>query len=102
MKSFQKVLSELIQKQQLLDRNHFESQNNCSSKDANIKQLENTLIETEGNKKLIENNQNYKTNETEIYNSTRKDHNYEMKQNAKANTLCQTVTKTKALNHENP
>ena len=100
----QKGLSELIQKHQLLDRNHFESQNNCSSKDANIKQLqiEKALIETEGNKKLIENNQNYKTNETEIYNYTQKDHNYEMKQNAKANTLCQTVTKTKTLNHENP
>ena len=43
MKSLQKDLSELIQKQQQLEQKYFESQGNCSSKEANIKQLEDTL-----------------------------------------------------------
>ena len=43
MKSKQKDLSGLIQKQQLLERKFFESQDNCSPKEAKIKQKENTL-----------------------------------------------------------
>ena len=55
----------------------------------------------EDNKKFIENNQNHKTNEIEIHNSTQQDHNYVIKQNTKANTICQPVPTTKTLNHEN-
>ena len=43
MKSKQKDLSGLIQKQQQLERKYFESQDNCSPKEAKIKQKENTL-----------------------------------------------------------
>ena len=50
---------------------------------------------------MVQNNQNHKTNETEIYNSAQQDHNYVMKQNTKANVICQPVPKTKAINHEN-
>ena len=90
----------------------FESPHNCSSKEANIKQLEETLKQKENtigillksniedNKKFTENNQNHKTNETEIHNSIQQEHDYVMKQNAKASTICQPVTKTKTLNDE--
>ena len=47
MKSLQKDFSELIQKQQQLERKHFESQDHCSSKEPNIKQLEDTLKQKE-------------------------------------------------------
>ena len=104
-------MSELIQKHQKLERKYFESQDNCSSKEANIKQLEDTLKQNENtidilksniedNKKFIENNQNHKINETEIHNSTQQDQSYVMKQNRKANTKCKLVAKTKTLNHE--
>ena len=106
MRSLQKDLSELIQKHQQLERKYFESQDSCSSKKANIKQLKDTLKQKENtigtlkgnienNKKFNENNQNHKTNEIEIHNSTQQDHDYAMKQNAKANTTCQTATQTK-------
>ena len=112
MKSLQKELSEIIQKHQQLEQKYFESQDNCSSNEGNIKQLEDTLKQKENtidilksnledNKKFIENNQNHKTNEIEIHNSTQQDHNYVIKQNAKANTICQPVPTTKTLNHEN-
>ena len=45
-------------------------------------------------------NQNHKTNEIKIPNSTQQDHNYVIKQNTKANTICQPVPTTKTLNHE--
>ena len=90
MKCLQKYLSEQIQKYQQLDRKYFESQDNCSSKEANTKQLEDTLKQKENtigilkgniedNKKFTENNQNDKTNETEIHNSTLQEHYYVMK-----------------------
>ena len=80
-------------------------------KDPNIKQLEDTLKQKQNtidilksnikdNKKFIENNQNHKRNEIEIHNSTQQDHNYVIKQNTKANEMCQPVPKTKALHHE--
>ena len=111
-KSLQKELSEIIQKHQQLERKYFESQDNSLSNEANIKQLEDTLKQKENtidilksnledNKKFIENNQNHKTNEIEIHNSTQQDHNYVIKQNTKANTICQPVPTTKTLNHEN-
>ena len=43
MRSLQKDSSELIQKHQQLERKYFESQDNCSSKETNIKQFEETL-----------------------------------------------------------
>ena len=43
MKSLRKVLLELIHKHQQLERKYFESQDICSSKEANMKQLEDTL-----------------------------------------------------------
>ena len=112
MERLQKDLSELIQKHKQLEQKYFKSQDNSSSKVANIKQLEDTLKQKENtigtlkgniedNKKFTENNQNHKTNEIEIHNSTQQDHDYVMKQNAKANTICQPVTQTKTLNHEN-
>ena len=86
MKSLRKELSEIIQKHEQLEQKYFESQDNCSSNEANIKQLEDTLKQkeilkgnididilkrnVEDNKKFIENNQNHKTNEVEIHNST--------------------------------
>ena len=64
MKSLQKELSEIIQKHQQLEQKYFESQDNCSSNEANIKQLEDTLKQKntipilksniEDNKKFIE------------------------------------------------
>ena len=54
-----------------------------------------------GQQKVHWNNQNHKTNEIEIHNSTQQDHNYVIKQNTKANTACHPVPKTKTLNHEN-
>ena len=42
MRSLQKDLSGLIRKHQQLERKYFESQDNCSSKEANIKQFEDT------------------------------------------------------------
>ena len=112
MKSLQKQLSEIIQKHQQLEQKYFESQDNCSSNEVNIKQLEDTLTQKENtidilksnledNKKFIENNQNHKTNEIKIHNSTQQDHNYVIKQNTKANTICQPVRTIKTLNHEN-
>ena len=112
MKSLQEYLSELIQKHQQLERNDFKFQGNCLSKEANIKQLEDTLKQKENitdilkgniedNKKFIETNQNHKTNKTEIHDSTQEGHNYIMKQNTKANTMCRPVPETKKLNHEN-
>ena len=85
MRSLQKDLSELIQKHQQLERKYFKSQDNFSSKVANIKQLEDTLKQKENtigtlkgniedNKKFTENNQNHKTNEIGIHNSTQQDH----------------------------
>ena len=67
MRSLQKDSSELIQKHQQLERKYFESQDNCSSKEANIKQFEDTLKQKENttgtlngnienNKKFTENN----------------------------------------------
>ena len=111
MKGLQKDLSELTKKQRQLEQKYFESQDQCSSKEANIKKLGDTLkqkentidilkINIEGNENLVQNNQNHKTNETEIYNSTQQSHNYVTKQNTKAN-ICQPVPKTKAINHEN-
>ena len=50
--------------------------------------------------KTIKINQNHKTNEIKIPNSTQQDHNYVIKQNTKANTICQPVPTTKTLNHE--
>ena len=105
-------MSEIIQKHQQLEQKYFESQDNCSSNEVNIKQLEDTLKQKENtidilksnledNKKFIENNQNHKTNEIEIHNSTQQDHNYVIKQNTKANTICQPVPTAKTLNHEN-
>ena len=87
-------------------------EDNCLLNEENIKQLEDTLKQNENtidilksnlgdNKKFIENNQNHKTNEIEINNSTQQDHNYVIKQNTKANTICQPVPTTKTLNHEN-
>ena len=55
----------------------------------------------EKNKKFTENSQNHKTNKIEIRNFTQQEHDYVIKQNTKANTIWQPVTKTKALNHEN-
>ena len=55
----------------------------------------------EKNKKFTENSQNHKTNEIEIRNFTQQEHDYVIKQNTKANTIWQPVTKTKTLNHEN-
>ena len=112
MKGLQKDLSELTKKQQQLEQKYFESQDQCSSKEANIKKLGDTLkqkentidilkINIEGNENLVQNNQNHKTNETEIYNSTQQSHNYVTKQNTKANIIRQPVPKTKAINHEN-
>ena len=114
IRSLQKDFSELIQKHQQLEQKYFESQDNCSSKETNIEQLEDNLkqkentistlkVNIENNKKFTENNQNHKTNvnEMEIHNSTQQDQDYVMKQNAKANTTCQTATQTKTLNHEN-
>ena len=100
MKSLQEYLSELIQKHQQLERKDFKFQGNCLSKEANIKQLEDTLKQKENiidilkgniedNKKFIETNQNHKTNKTEIHDSTQEGHNYIMKQNTKANKTCQ-------------
>ena len=50
---------------------------------------------------FTENNQNHKTNETEINNSTQQEHYYIIKKNAKANRIRQPVTKTKTFNHKN-
>ena len=55
----------------------------------------------EKNKKFTENSQNHKTNKIEIRNFTQQEHDYVIKQNTKANTIWQPVTKTKTLNHEN-
>ena len=85
-KACRKTLPGLIQKHQQLDRKYFESKDNCSSKEANIKQLEDTLKQKENaigilksniedNKKFIEINQNHKINEADIHNSTQQDHN---------------------------
>ena len=47
MKSLQKDLSELIKKHQQLEQKYVESQDNISSKEANIKQLAETLKQKE-------------------------------------------------------
>ena len=43
MKNLQKEFSQIILKHQQLEGKYFESQDNCSSNEANIKQLEDTL-----------------------------------------------------------
>ena len=70
MRSLQKDLSGLIWKHQQLERKYFESQDNCSSKEANkeanIKQLEDTLKQKENTistlKGNIENNKKFTEN----------------------------------------